>query len=264
MISTVPGWPSRSRALHVILGVALGSAIGLALPANAAEVRLLSSAAIKPAIEALTPEFEKQSGHKLIARFELTPAIPPLIEKGEPFDVTIANPPHIDGLIKSGKIAAASKVNVAQFGVGIGVRAGAPRPSFRSTDDTRDALLKAASVAFVGAGTSGVFFRSLLDRLKIADAMQAKLRPGDIQPILLQLSKGEVDLVVMPVPLIMAHPGAELAAALPDELQDVIVMTAGKAAGATNADAADKLLAFLMSPSATAALPSKGYQRPKS
>lgn len=264
MFSTFTGSPSRRCALHLILGVALGFALGSALPANAAEVRLLSSAAIKPAIEALAPEFEKQSGHKLIARFELTPAIPPLIEKGEPFDVTIANPPHINGLIKSSKITAASKVDVAQFGVGIGVRAGAPRPSLRSTSDTSDALLKATSVAFVGAGTSGVFFRSLLDRLNIAEAMQAKLRPGDIQPILLQLTKGEVDLVVMPVPLIMAHPGAELAAALPDELQDVIVMTGGKAAAASSGEAADKLLAFLMSPAATATFTIKGYQRPKS
>lgn len=262
MFSTLTN--SRRHALRMICGVALGSLFSSSLIAEAAEVRLLASAAIKPAIEALAPEFEKQSGHKLIARFELTPAIPQLIEKGEPFDVTIANPPHIDGLIKSGKIATLSRVNVAQFGVGIGVRAGAPRPAARSADDLRTTLLKASSVAFVGAGTSGAFFRSLLERLKIADEMQAKLRPGDIQPILLQLTKGEVDMVVMPVPLILAKPGAELAAALPDEFQDVIMMTAGRAVAAGNGDASDKLLAFLMSQASTATLTGKGYQRPKS
>jgi molybdate transport system substrate-binding protein len=263
MFFTLANAPSRRLALHSILGVGLVAAIGSSLPAAAAEVRLLASAAIKPAIEALAPDFEKQSGHRLIARYELTPAIPQMIEKGEPFDVTIANPPHIDGLIRSGKIAASSQANVAQFGVGVGVRSGAPRPATRSANELRDTLLKANSVAFVGAGTSGAFFRSLLERLKIADEMQARLRPGDIQPILLQLTRGEVDMVVMPVPLILAQPGAELASPLPDELQDVIMMTAGKAAAGGQGDAADRLLGFLMSPASTAVFTAKGYQRPK-
>ena len=82
MFFTLANAPSRRLALHSILGVGLVAAIGSSLPAAAAEVRLLASAAIKPAIEALAPDFEKQSGHRLIARYELTPAIPQMIEKG--------------------------------------------------------------------------------------------------------------------------------------------------------------------------------------
>jgi molybdate transport system substrate-binding protein len=229
--------------------------------ARAADVALLSSAAIKPVIEVLGPQFERASGHRLVSRFELTPAVKKLIDAGTPFDVAIANPPHIEDAIKQGRIVAGSRADVARFGVGVGVRAGAAKPDVRSADALKAALLNAKSVAYVGEGTSGVFVRALLGRLGIADAMKEKLRPGGIAESLAAVAKGEAEIVLMPVPLIMSGVGVDLAGALPTALQDNIDMVAGVGAASKVRTAAEALIKFLMAPEANTVIKARGFSR---
>ena len=250
--------PRLIHAVTLQLGILMASTHGMA---QAAEVNLFASAAIKPVIEVLGPSFERASGHRLISRFELTPAVKSQIEAGATFDVAIANPPHVDDLIKKGKMAAGSRADIARFGVGVGIRKGAPKSDVGSTDAFKRALLGANSIAYVGEGSSGAFFRGLLDKLGIAEAAKPKLKPAGIGPSLAAVAAGEVDIVVMPVPLILNHSGVELAGALPSELQDHIVMTAGLAATAKDNDAAKALVKYLLAPDATAVLKSKGYER---
>jgi molybdate transport system substrate-binding protein len=243
--------------------ITLGCLIAIVHGADtyAGDVSLLSSAAIKPVIEVLGPQFERASGHRLVSRFELTPAVKMMIDAGTPFDVAIANPPHIDDAIKHGRIVAGSRADVARFGVGVGVRAGSTKPDVGSADALKAALLNAKSVAYVGEGTSGVFVRALLDRLGIAEAMKAKLRPGGIAESLAAVAKGEAEIVVMPVPLIMSGVGVDLAGALPAALQDNIDMVAGIGAGAKDRPAAQALVKYLMAPDATAVIKARGFSR---
>jgi molybdate transport system substrate-binding protein len=243
--------------------VTLGCLIAIMHSANAyaGDVSLLSSAAIKPVIEVLGPQFERASGHRLVSRFELTPAVKKLIDAGTPFDVAIANPPHIEDSIKQGRVTAGTRADVARFGVGVGVRAGAAKPDVGSPDALKAALINAKSVAYVGEGTSGVFVRALLDRLGIADAMKAKLRPGGIAESLAAVAKGEAEIVVMPVPLIMAGVGVDFAGALPAALQDNIDMVAGIGANAKDRAAAQALVKYLMGPEATTVIKARGFSR---
>jgi molybdate transport system substrate-binding protein len=249
---------------HQILtaSIAAGAALALSNPATAAEVNVLASLAIKPVIEAIGPSFERASGHKLVARFELTPAVKRQIEAGAAYDVAIANPPHIADLIKQGKIVAESRTDIARFGVGVGVRAGAPRPAVNSVEAFKSALLGAKSVAYVGEGTSGAFVRGLLDRLGIAEAVKNRLKPAGVAASLASVATGDADIVVMPVPLILSHTGVDLAGALPPELQDHIAMTAGISGAAKDAAAARALVEFLIAPETGAVLKAKGYERP--
>jgi molybdate transport system substrate-binding protein len=249
---------SVSTAVRKIFFV-IGATMALAQGTQAAEIKLLSSAAIKPVIEVLGPQFERATGNKLVAKFELTPAVKTQIEAGEAFDVAIANPAHIDDLIKQGKIAAGTGVDIARFGVGIGVRAGAPKPDISSVDGLKRTLLNAKSVAYVGEGTSGVFVRNLLEKLKITEDMRTKLKPGGIAASLSAVAQGEAEIVVMPVPLILANLGVELAGPVPTELQDHIALTAGISPKAP--EAAQALIKFLMAPEVNAVLSAKGYER---
>jgi molybdate transport system substrate-binding protein len=229
--------------------------------AQAGEVTLLSSAAIRPVIDVLGPEFERATGHKLVARFELTPAVKTQIEGGAAFDVAIANPPHIDDLMKQGKITAGTRADIARFGVGVAVRAGGDKPDVNSIASIKQALLNAKSVAYVGAGTSGVFFMGLLEKLGISAEMKPRLKPGGIAPSLTAVANGETDIAVMPVPLILANSGVALAGAVPAELQENIDMTAGVGSAARDPTAARAFINFLMAPAATAVIKAKGYHR---
>ena len=227
--------------------------------ASAADVKLLSTAAARPAIMAIGPQFERLTGNKLVVRFEMTPEVPKLIKDGEVFDVAIANPTHIDALINSGKITSSSRAEVARFGLGVGVRSGTPMPNVTSIDGFRQALINANSVAYVGAGTSGKYFVGALERLGIAEQMKGKLKPGSVAENISAVAKGEVDIVVMPVPLILAGSGIKLAAAVPTEYRDHIVLAAGLATTAPQAAAGQALIKYLLSSEADSALKEKGY-----
>lgn len=237
-------------------------ALAICAGVNAGDVNVFASLAIKPVIEAVGPSFEKASGHKLVTRFELTPAVKRQIEAGEAFDVAIANPPHIEDLIKQGKIVAGSRADIARFGVGVGVRAGAPRPDVSSVDALKRTLLATKTLAYVGEGTSGVYVRGLLDRLEIAAAMKDRLRPGVVAASLASIAGGEAEIVVMPIPLILSHSGVELAGALPEPLQEHIVMTAGLGAAAKDPAASRAFIAYLRAAEVTPVIKAKGYERP--
>src|SRR5262245_5138410 len=252
------------KAPHQILTMTIGAvaAFSLSATAKAAEVDVLASLAIKPVIEAIGPSFERASGHKLVPRFELTPAVKRQIDAGTALEGAIPNPPHIVHLINQGKLVAGSRADIARFGVGVGVRAGAPKPDVSSSDAFKRALLSAKSVAYVGEGTSGAFVRGLLDRLGVAEPMKDKLRPAGVAASLGLVASGEAEIVVMPVPLILSHTGVALAGPLPSELQDHISMTAGVGSGARDAAAARAFVEFFMTEEVNAALKAKGYERP--
>ena len=183
-----------------VVGRFLGLGFAIALTFNAAgaaEVRVSSSAAIKPALDVLGPQFEQATKNKLVINYVLTPAVPKMIESGEVFDVAIANPPHIDALIKSGKIAAGSRAQISRFGLGLGTKAGAGKPDVSTADAFRQTLLNAQSLAYVGAGTSGPFAIAMFTKLGILDEMKSKLRPGGVAENLSAVAKGETELVIV-------------------------------------------------------------------
>jgi molybdate transport system substrate-binding protein len=247
----------KTASLFRILTAALAV---LAAQAQAGEVRLLSSAAIRPVIDALASQFERDWGNRLVVRYELTPAVKRLIEEGTAFDVAIANPPHIEDLMKQGRVAAGSRADVARFGVGVGVRGGALRPSIGSVDALRRVLLEAKTVAYVGEGTSGVFFRGLLDRLAIAEPMKGKLKAEGVDASIAAVARGEADLVVMPMPLILAGRGAELAGPVPAELQESIDLAAGVSPGAGDPAAARAFIRFLRSAGSAGVMRAMGFE----
>src|ERR1041385_311755 len=96
--------------------------------AAAADIKVLTAGAFKQIVVALAPEFEKQTGHKVAIENETVGALVKKIEGGEAFDVTFLSPAAVDDLIKKGKLADGSRVNIARVGVGVMVKEGAPKP----------------------------------------------------------------------------------------------------------------------------------------
>lgn len=255
---------------HNSLITGLGSAVALTVAlsithgaAQAADIRLLGAGAVKPVMDVLGPQFERATGHKIVAKYGTGPEVLKWIEAGEGFDVAIANPPSIDSLIKSGKIVSSSRVQVGRIGLGVGVRAGAQKPTVVSSEDFRQTLLNSNSVAYIGAGASGPVFIGMLEKLGIGNEMKNKLRPAGVSENIAAVAKGEVDLLVMPIPLIMAAQGVELAGAVPAEHQDYIVLIGGVATAAAQNSAAESLIKHLLSSDADAVFKAKGFEQKK-
>src|SRR4051794_41217214 len=113
------------------LALGFASALFLTTAATAAEVRVMISGGLTAAYNALVPEFERLTGHKVITAYgpsmgTTTNAIPIRLERGEPADVLIMVGYALGDLIKQGKVAADSRVDLVRSAIGMAVRARAP------------------------------------------------------------------------------------------------------------------------------------------
>lgn len=202
--------------------------------------------------------FEQTTGHKLTVRSSTGPILNKEIDEGAAFDVVILSL-DVEGLIRKGKVAAGSRVALVRTGVGVGVRKGLPRPDIATVESFRRSLLATNSVAYSRQGSSGLYFLSLLDRLGIAADMQQKLRPQDGDNPADALPKGDADMTVLGIALILLQPGADFVGPVPDELQNYVLFTGGVSAASQQPEAARALLQALTSPSAQAAFKAKGF-----
>src|SRR5256886_3127664 len=163
-----------SVSATVFLGLALFG-ITAGSTARAAEIKLLSASALHPAIDALIPDFEKSSGHKVTVDYGTAGAVADRVQKGDAADIVISSVPMIDRLQAQGKVAAGDRVIFAKVGVGAFVRKGAAKPDISSADAFKRSMFAASSIAYTdsaGGGASGIYVASFLVRLGIAGGMK--------------------------------------------------------------------------------------------
>jgi molybdate transport system substrate-binding protein len=229
------------------------------LAAEAAEIKLIAATPMTAVIGDLAPQFERETGHRIVAKFVSGPVVKREIDAGEMFDVAISITPVIDALVKENRLAADSKVDVAYSGVGVGVRAGAPKPHIATVDAFKRALLNVSSVAHSAEGASGTYFNNLLERLGIADEMKPKLRPMAPAALARAIPAGDAEMIVVTMSVIVAG-AAELVGPVPAELQFYNSFAGGVAAEARQAEPARALLRFIVAPAAVPVLKAKGME----
>lgn len=242
------------------LVIAFAGVVAQINPAHAVELKVLSGNGARAAIQELTSQFERASGHKVALRFEVNAGLQRKIEAGEIFDAVVLNPPVLDALIKQGKVVAESRAAIGRAGLGVAVRAGAPKPDIGSVEAFKRALLAARSVAFPGEGASGRYFVGLVERLGIGAEMKSRLKPMEAEDTVEVVARGEADMVVVVASRIFDVPGIDPVGPLPAELQTMIGFAAGVGTSAKEPDAARALVRFLSAPEAAATLRAKGVE----
>jgi molybdate transport system substrate-binding protein len=230
------------------------------IAAQAAEIKVMAGGPLAAVFKELGPQFERDSGHKIVARFSGTAVVKKEIDAGEVFDLVVTDASAINAWVKEGKVSAASRISVANVGLGVGVRAGAPKSDISSVESSRRTLLKAASVGHGSESASATAFRNLLERLGIAEEMKPKLRPMGLGMPYKSVAAGEVEIIVAVVPGILAAPGVDFAGSFPPELQNYVGFAAGVSTSAKAPEAAEALIKFLVSPSSAAVLRARGLE----
>src|SRR3989442_13282720 len=155
--------------------VTAAAALLLAGFADAAEIKVLSTQATEEAYRELVPQFEKASGHKVTTVFTGTLAANKRLAAGETYDLLIMSAPSIEEHIKAGKVVPGSRVDLAKSGVGVGVKAGAPKPDISTTEALKKTVLAAKSIGY-STRPSGNYVVSLFQRMGIADQGKGKLK----------------------------------------------------------------------------------------
>jgi molybdate transport system substrate-binding protein len=228
------------------------------------EITVMSSGSTSPALLKVAPLFERSTGHKVVVlatEMGVGPdTIPNRIRRGEPVDVVLLNANTIDDLTRHGSVLAGSRVDLARSRIGIGVRAGSPRPPVQSVDDIKRALLAARSVA-LSAQTSGVYVSTeLLPRLGIAEQILPKVRRVEGELVGDVLVRGEAEIGLQQISELLAVSGVDYLGPLPAEIQRVTLMSAAIPISGRRRSAARALLKFLTSTEAAAVIKATGLE----
>ena len=232
--------------------------------ADAAEIKGLFAGGIGVVTRELTPMFERASGHKVTVTYRLVGGIRELLQRGETADVIIVPPRDLDDLQKQGKVLAGTRVDIAKTGIGVVIRAGAPKPDVSSVEAFKRTLLAAKSLGYVdpaGGAAPAIPIASMFERLGIAADLKAKAKfvPNG-RSLFEAIAKQEAEIGVYILNEIVTTPGVELAGPLPPDLQFYMVYSAGIVPTAREPVLARELVKFLSSPAALPIIRAKGMQ----
>jgi len=251
------------RSLMTGVAAVLAALLLCGASAEAAEVKVLTSVALKSVLDELSPAFEKKTGHKLAIDYGLAAEQKKRVLEGAHADVVIVTRAMMEDLVKQKKVAD-GLVNVAGTPVAVAARAGAPKPDIGTVDAFKQALLAAKSLAYsdpAKGGLSGVVAAKAIERMGITEQMKPKtiLVAGALSPEL--VAKGEAELGIAQASEIVPVAGTQLVGPLPGELAVMTLFTAGIGADSHSADADKALIEFLTGPDAAARFKAKGFEK---
>ena len=187
-----------------------------------ADIHIMTGGAPKEALGVLTPEFEKQTGHKLHFTYIVITAMQQKLAAGEKPDMVLMPVPAIEARVKEGLFRGDAWAKLGIVNVGLVVREGAAKPNISTLESFKAAMLGAKSVVHAnpGATPSGAHLAKVWEQLGIADAMNAKVvhrnaLDGGVEAI----RKGEAEIGLYPMSEIISEVGVTAVGLIPAEVQ---------------------------------------------
>ncbi len=212
-------------------------------------------------MEDLKPEAERAIGRPLAIQYNSTLKVRQSIQAGEMFDATLITTEAVADLIKQGKLAANSRTELARSELGIGIKAGVPKPDIRTVDALKRALLAAKAITYPQDGASRGYIDMMFVRMGIAAELKPKIVLAPSSGAASEsVAAGKNTFVITLFSEIVPTKGVDILGPLPGEYQSDIKFAAGISSTAKNAEGAKALIAFLKSPKAGAVLKSKGLE----
>ncbi|SRR5258708_7277915 len=249
----------------VLAGLA---AFALVMPQSgkAADLVVLSAAALRSTMADVPGSFEKTTGNHVRFAFGTAGAIRDKVVAGEPVDLVIVPPLQLQELTKQGLVVDGSRADLGIVRLGAAVRSGAKRPAIATAAEFKQALLDATSVALAdpaSGATTGIYFAKLLQQMGIADALKDKLKLyPDGTNAMEAVARGEAAIAAGQMSEIMPVKGIDIVGALPEELQLKTIYAAGLAAKSAAPEAARALLRLLVSNEMAPVFTANGFDRP--
>lgn len=221
-------------------------------------LNVLSTMALRNALNTLIPSFTQASGVQIEIKYGATAHLGERIRAGRRADLLFAVADSIDALIKEDILLAGSRVDLVTSDVAMAVQQGAPVPDI-STQDAFVATLRAArSIAFSKQGASGMYFASLIKRLGLDEEVRAKATVMEVGLTGELVLSGEVELAVQQMSELMQVPGIHIFGKLPPAVQQATVFSAGIFCQNTQIHASNSFIEFLRTPDAKRAFEQQG------
>jgi molybdate transport system substrate-binding protein len=244
------GVPMGLRASIAAASLLLGS---LPLSVDAAELVILTNQGATPGVRELATAFSQASGHKVTVIQEAGAALERRLNSPAPGDLLTANPEPFDDLIKNGKVVPGTVTPFVLAGLGVSVRAGAPKPDISTVEAYKAALIAAKSIGY-SYGCSGTHVAEGIAKLGLTEQLKTKtVRTGTGAaggPVTDHLARGEFEIGIQQTNIMVGMPGTDYVGPVPGEINkpcqsNVALLTASK-----EPEAARAMIAFMVSPAA--------------
>lgn len=242
----------------------LASVLSDSRSAASAEVNVLSASGMREVMTDLHPVLERAVGQRVTMSFAEAGDLRRRIREGEIGDVIVLPRVVLDQVVADGSVVPGTTVDLGQSAMGIGIRAGAPRPDITSGDGLKRALLAATSIAITdpaSGGVTGVHLAEVFRRLGIAEELKPKLLLNRGARNAQLVARGEAEMAIQLAHEIRPIRGIEFIP-LPAEFQRTFVFSAGLGSKARDLNASKAVLQFLSGPEATAVVQAKGMDLP--
>jgi molybdate transport system substrate-binding protein len=228
-------------------------------------IRIMSGGAPKEIFLQLTPQFERQSGHKADYVFAVMSALRDKLAAGEKADVLVMPTNVLDGYQKDNIVRAQGRAVLGLVSVNAVVRTGAPKLDLSTPEKVKQAMLNSRAVthATPGATPSGTHMGKLVEQLGIADAMKGKIihRPaleGGVQLV----ASGEAEIGFYPKSEVVNTDGLTVVGPLPAAIQLMTSYGAAVTAASPAPEAATGFIKFMSDPAHRAAWAHAGFDPP--
>ena len=219
--------------------------------------RLMSTLALAGLLREAAPALEAALGAPVQVDLAPTKALEGRIRAGERADAAILTDEAVAALSAAGVLDGATARPLAHSRVGLAVKAGAPHPDIATVDSFTRLLTETPSLCYSRAGASGTFFAALIERLGVADRVNAKAIVIPQGFTAEKLLTGEAAIAFQQISELMEVPGIEIVGPLPEGAQTVAVFSGARFAGGD-----PRLLDAVAGLCTPAALRAKGLEAP--
>jgi len=188
------------------------------------ELRVLSGGAAKSLVDPLAASFK---GGVVKVDYQPMGRLVESLAQGAEVDMVIVTEGTLPRLEKEGRVQRGAKP-IARVGIGVAVNEKAPSPDISTVEAFKRTLLAAKSVVYIDpkVGTSGKHVAEVLQRLGIAEQVNAKAKLGQGGYIVEPVGRGEIELGIHQISEILPVKGVKLVGELPKELQKYTVYVA--------------------------------------
>ena len=155
----------------------------------------------------------------------------------------------MEALLKKGQVVAGTATPFMLAGLGVSVRAGAPKPDISTVEAYTKTLLAAKSIGY-SRGCSGTNVAEGIARLGLTEPLKAKTILTSGGPVADHLARGEFDIGIQQTNIMVGVPGTVYVGPLPGFLNKPCPSSVALLATSKQPDAARAMIAFMASPAA--------------
>ena len=216
--------------------------------ASAAELVVLANQGAMPGVRALAAEFERVSGHQVNV-IQASDAVLEQRSSDGTADLATGNPGVLGALVSDGRAVSSTVTPFVLAGLGVSVRAGAPKPDISTVSAYIAALRNAESIGY-SRGCSGRNTAEGIEFLGLTEELASKTTRTENGPVTAYLARGEFELGIQQTNIMVGVPGSDYVGPVPSGLNRLCQTNVGLLTASNELDAAREFIRFMISPEA--------------